>query len=188
MSADCDNLEDYLAADLSTGDAARFAEHLKCCDDCRDAVEQQRWIDGLLRDSANDDAELPPDDVLVTLRAAIDRERGRTRQFAFALAAAAILLVAVGWIALSRRAANFADDVNVRPAVAMNQLPNAAQAPRAAFVSDSNAIAVPVKSRNSDVTIVRVYPTYQPRYDNQTAAIQPEAPTKQDWNINSIGG
>lgn len=188
MSADCDRLDDYLAADLSAEDATRFAEHLECCGDCRDAVDQQRWIDGLLHDSADDEAELPPDDVLVTLRVAVDRQRGRTRQFGFTLAAAAILLIAAGWVALSRQAAQIAVDENVHPAVATGQQPEAAKTPRAAFVSDSNSIVVPVKSRHSDVTIVRIYPTYQPRYDNRTAQIQPEAPAKQDWNINSIGG
>lgn len=188
MSADCDNLDDYLTADLPAEDAAQFAEHLECCDDCRDAVDQQRWIEGLLRDSADNDSELPPDDVLVTLRVAIDRQRGRTKRFGFALVAAAMLLVAVGWAVLSRRTAEFAGDANVRPVVATGQHPEAAESPRAAFVSDANSIAVPVKSRHSDVTIVRIYPTYQPRFDHQTAGIQPEAPAKQDWNINSIGG
>lgn len=188
MSADCDNLDDYLAADLPADDATRFAVHLECCDDCRDAIDQQQWIDGLLRDSADNDSELPPDDVLVTLRVAIDRQRGRTKRFGFALAAAAMLVVAVGWVALSRRAAEIAGDENARPVVATGQQIETAKTPRAAFVSDANSIAVPVKSRHSDVTIVRIYPTYQPRFDNQTAGIQPEAPTKQDWNINSIGG
>jgi predicted anti-sigma-YlaC factor YlaD len=188
MSTDCDNLDAYLAADLSAEGAGRFAAHLECCNDCRDAVDQQRWINALLRDSANEESELPPDDVLVTLRVGIDRRRERTKRFGFALAAAAVLLVAVGWVALSRRAAEIARDDTDRPAVASGQQPEAAEPPRAAFVSDSGSIAVPVKSRHADVTIVRVYSALQPRYENQTAAFQPEAPVNQDWDNYSTGG
>lgn len=172
MSADCDNLDDYLAADLPADDAARFAEHLECCNDCRDAVDQQRWIDGLLRDSADAESELPPDDVLVTLRGSIAAGRHRSKQIAGGLAAAAVLLMAVAWVALSRRAAEVAGGKNVRPIVATSQHTETVESPRAAFVSDANSIAVPVKSRHADVTIVRIYRTYQPKYDNQTAAYQ----------------
>ena len=31
------------------GEAARFAAHLDDCPTCREAVDEQQWIDGLLR-------------------------------------------------------------------------------------------------------------------------------------------
>ena len=109
------------------------------------------------------------------------RHRQRTKLFACGLAAAAALVVAVGWTVLNRQAGDWASEGVDRPSLAANDESHAKQPPRATFVSDSNAIAVSVESRHSDVTIVRIYPTYQPRYENQTAAIEPEAATNENW-------
>jgi len=188
MNADCDNLDAYLAAELPASEAARFAEHLHSCDECREAVDQQHWIDGLLRDGGSEDSELPPDDVLVKLRASIDQYRPRRKQFAYALTAAAVLMVAVGWVALRRQAAEVASDARNQPAIATGLRGVKAEAPRATFVSDANSIAVPVKSRHADVTVIRVFPTLQRTYENHTAAFRPEGPVYQDWHNYSTGG
>jgi predicted anti-sigma-YlaC factor YlaD len=188
MNANCNDLDAYLAADLSVDDAARFAEHLHNCDDCREAVDEQRWIDGLLRSSAKHDSELPPDDVLVTLRTAFVTRLQKTKLIACGLAAAAMLIMAIGWTVLNRQAGNRASDRDVRSSIAMNEQRRGKQPLQASFVSDSNAIAVPVKSRHSNVTVVRIYPAYQPPYDNQASASEPEAATDDIWNIYSNGG
>ena len=123
MNANCNNLDAYFAADLSVDDAAQFVEHLQSCDDCREAAHQQRWIDGLLRSSGNHDSELPPDEVLVTLRTAIAARRQTTKAFACGLAAAAVLFVAIGWTVLNRQAGDWVSDRDVRPSISMNEKP-----------------------------------------------------------------
>jgi hypothetical protein len=45
-----------------------------------------------------------------------------------------------------------------------------AESPRATFVGGPDVLVVPVASRHPNVTIVRVYPTYQPSYDAQANA------------------
>jgi anti-sigma factor RsiW len=186
MNANCNNLDAYLAADVPADDAARFAEHLQSCNDCREAADQQRWIDGLLRSSGYH--ELPPDDVLVTLRAAIAARRQNAKVFACGLAVAAVMVVAIGWTVSNRQMGDWASDRDVRPGMAKNEKPRGKQRLHATFVSDSNSIAVPVKSRHSDVTIVRVYPAYQPLYDDESAALEREAATEENWNVYSNGG
>jgi anti-sigma factor RsiW len=187
MNVNCNNLDAYLAANLSVDDAARFIEHLQSCDDCREATDQQQWIDGLLRSSANYDAELPRDDVLATLRTAIATRRQKTKLSAGGLAAA-VLVVGMGWTVLIRQAGDWTSDRDVRPSFAKNETPREKQPLQATFVSDSNSIAVSIKSRHSDVTVVRIYPVYQPRYDNQPVASDPEAATEENWNVYSNGG
>ena len=46
--SDCENLDAFLADDLSPSEVSRFTAHLHECASCRDAVDQQGWIDGLL--------------------------------------------------------------------------------------------------------------------------------------------
>jgi predicted anti-sigma-YlaC factor YlaD len=188
MNTNCNDLDAYLATDLSVDDAARFAEHLQSCDDCREAADQQRWIDSLLRSSASHDSELPPDDVLIRFRTAIATRRQKAKLLACGLAAAAMLFVAIGWAVLNRQAGDWAGDSENRPSIAKNEQPHAQQPLQATFVSDSNSIAVPVKSPHSDVTVVRIYPAYQPHYDNQAAAFESGAATNENWNVYSNGG
>ena len=49
MNSNCNNLDAYLADDLSVDDAAAICRASAVCDDCREAVDEQLWIDGLLR-------------------------------------------------------------------------------------------------------------------------------------------
>ena len=46
---DCEQLEAYLVGDLSNAEFAEFEAHLSSCGECRGAVDQQRWMDRLLR-------------------------------------------------------------------------------------------------------------------------------------------
>lgn len=189
MNDYCDNLDAYLADDLTTADAAAFREHLHECDECREAVAEQQWIDGLLQSPLRPQLEPVRHDVLAAVQTSLSRrEKQRSKVLPAALAVAAALVVAVGWTAIERRA----DQETIRGA-AETDVANSAYTPatdqtRATFVSSSNAIVVPVKSRHPDVSIVRIYPTYRPRYEAQTAAIEPEAATNNDWSIYSNGG
>ena len=44
---DCNKLDAYLTDDLSVDDVAGFESHLEACAECRDAIDEQKWIDNL---------------------------------------------------------------------------------------------------------------------------------------------
>lgn len=189
MNCNCDHLDAYLADDLPVEDAARFAEHLEQCDGCRDVVDQQRWIDGLLRSGVKEVSVSPPKAVLESFRTSVLRRRRQSRQIACGLAAAAALVVAVGWTVLLNRQAGDRTKRSVEGAgLAASEHTHAIRQPRATFVGDADVIAVPVASRHADVTVVRIYSTYQPSYESETAAIEPDAATDFTWPDFSNGG
>jgi len=189
MSDYCYSLDAYLADDLPAADAVAFRDHLLECDECREAVAEQRWIDGLLQSPLRPQLEPLPHDVLASVQTSLPRNtKQRRRLLTSALAVAAVLAVTVGWTAIKRdvngNAVHGVAEITAatgNPAVANDQS-------RASFVSSSNAIVMPLKSRHANVSIVRIYPTYKPRYEAQTAAIEPETTSDNDWNIYSNGG
>lgn len=162
----CNNLDAYLADDLPRSERAAFESHLDVCPACRDAADQQQWIDVLLQSPARLQLERPPGSILDSFQVSVAQRRRRVVQAACGLAAAAVLLIAVG---LSM---NGNQDTSQRDKVATNSIVTVdpSQTPRlpepatttqhpATFVSATDAIAVPVESSYSDVTIVQVYPT-----------------------------
>jgi anti-sigma factor RsiW len=162
----CNNLDAYLADDLPGSERAAFESHLDVCPACHDAVDEQQWIEDLLQSPARLQFEWPPALVLDSLRASVTRRRRRVVQAACGLAAAAVLLIAVG-LSLNgnHETAQPVDRVtNTIASVEPTQVPTAQESATttrqpATFVSTSEAIAVPVESSSSDVTIVQVYPT-----------------------------
>jgi hypothetical protein len=76
------------------------------------------------------------------------------------------VVFAVGWTELNRQAL---DDA-APGGVAGNTPANLIEPPRATFVGGPDVLVVPVASRHSNVTIVRVYPAYRPSYDTQVNA------------------
>ena len=181
MNCDCDNLDAYLAGDLVPRDAACFTEHIQVCGNCRDIVEQQQWIDGLLRAAVSDGIDEPSVAILESLRSIAIRPRRKGRIIACGLAAAAMLMVALGWIALSRQAAE--------RAISGVETPKRKPSPHATFVADFNTIAVPVASRYPNVSVVRMYQTLQSR-SKSPATGEPEPGTynKNPWNTTLYGG
>jgi anti-sigma factor RsiW len=175
MNPNCHNLDDFLAGDLPTPAAGAFTAHLPGCDQCREAVDQQQWIDNLLRTGAELTSAPPREKILVPFREEITRRR--QRQLAvFGLAAAATLLIALGWLTLHR-------PTNHITANKTNSVPiESSTAAGAAFVTDADSITVPVQSSDPDVTVVRVYSTYQPQSD--PAQLEPDT----DSNFLSNGG
>jgi hypothetical protein len=151
-------------------------------------MDEQRWIDGLLRSSAVSISELPRDDMVASLRNSIASRNRQSRLLACGLAAAAMILIAVGWIAIRHHT----DHHSVTGAAPVNQIandrPHSGQLPQATFVTESNVIAVPVASSHPDVTVIRIYPAYEPAQETQTALIEPETQTYDPWDTDTNGG
>jgi anti-sigma factor RsiW len=166
VTTDCNNLDAYLADDLPHEAAARFARHAESCDACHEAIDQQRWIDSLLQ--SNEAATLEPTpQSLHETRPLQPAQRRRATLFAacgFASLAAAIL-VALGWVLIlnphsdestSPGSTQFTSSDTQHDA-AVNHAVSTSRPP-ATFVTNENAIAVPLES-NDDVTVVQLYPT-----------------------------
>lgn len=220
---DCDNLDACLAGELSHDAASCFAAHLAACDDCRTVLDQQRWIDELLQSPMAAELEAPPAAVLRSFRVAVERRR-RRKFVAAGLAAAAVLVIAVGWtvialnrqtnepgdVTLNRIAANrAADEPSPDPSQdgrgelvgssnergELFSAPNGTGGvePRATFIGGPDVLVVPVVSRHPNVTIVQVYPVYQPEYAVQASAALPSVTDDFLWiddlnDLNDLNG
>jgi anti-sigma factor RsiW len=194
MTQYCKSLDAYMLGALPATAAAQFAAHLCHCEDCRETIDEQRWIDGLLASPAACELEAPPDDVLLTLRASIARKQRRAKSIAGGLAAAAAILIAAGWTIYFR---HHERQLAFAPVATTNSSPNdrqivaappTASSPRATFTSTDNSIAIPLESHHPNVTVVRVYPAFRPGIDRATAAIEPEAATDINSTYFSNGG
>jgi anti-sigma factor RsiW len=168
VTNDCHNLDAYLDGELAPGDAAHFAAHLATCPTCREAVDEQLWIDGLLRTPATTQLEIPSLALVQSFRDALAR-RIHIRPWAAWGAAAAVLIVAIGWTVKLNRQADVLPDTSFASAEIVTP---EAQEPTATFVAGPNVIAVPVASHSPEVTIVRVYPIYEPDYAAQVSLDQ----------------
>jgi hypothetical protein len=169
---ECSKLDAYLAGELSLADSRSFAHHIESCDLCNQAIDQQRWIDGLLRFPLVKDLEPAPDDLRSTLSVSLIRRRRHAQIAACGLAAAAVLTIAAGWTMLLNRqsATTTVPDASGVLHADAERLRD----PAATFVGGPDMIVVPIESRLPDVTIVRVYAAYQPSYTAQ-ANVDPAA-------------
>jgi anti-sigma factor RsiW len=161
-SGDCGCLEAFLNDELSPTQAAEFESHVAACIQCRDAVDQQRWIDGLLRSTEAAEIESAP-------VAIISRRPVNLRKVGVVAATVAVL-AAWSWFEVSHRIELIESG---RPPIAKSKTgmldagrPAASfqetdehPAPVATFVSSGSTIALPVENGNPDVTVVRLYPT-----------------------------
>ena len=177
MNQECDNLDGYLDGELTPGEGARFAAHLTDCPACREAVDEQQWIDGLLRAPAIAQLESPPAALVESFRGAIAR-RLQISRLAIGAAAAAVLIVAVGWMVKLNRQADGGREWRV--AVSNDVLP-VFDEPTATFVGGPDVIVVPVESGHADVTIVRVYPVFEPDYSAQASLDQITSGDEFSW-------
>jgi anti-sigma factor RsiW len=168
VTFDCDKLDDYLLGDLSDVDARRFEAHLGECNECREAVEEQQWIDGLLQSSAAASLEAAPPTIAESLQRSVAGRRRASLYVAFCLAAAAtVAAVALGWtLQLGRDgddvAAPSANEVVERARPVEEPIavaPAASKRERATYANDDDTIAIDVESEDDDVTIVQLYPT-----------------------------
>ncbi len=159
LNSNCNNLDAFLSDELSDDQLANFESHLEECTACRDAANQQQWIDVLLQSPARVQLEPPPVTLDDLFRSSLAQRRRRVMSAACGLAAAAALLVAAGWLERNRQAVEPLKSAESSIAVAEAvHAPTSAQ-PTATFVSTSDAIVVPLESPSTDVTVVQVYPT-----------------------------
>ena len=170
MNYECEKLEAFLNDELADEDVLRFEAHVVKCEACCEAVGQQRWIDGLLRSTERLESEPAPSAIRGRIRQSIMRRR-KARLAACGLAAAAVVVIAAGWIfVLNRQARDAVKPVIAQAVVAENESsPNpslkgrgTSQPPRAVFVGGADVFVASVESRHPNVTIVRIYPTYKP--------------------------
>ena len=169
---ECERLEAYLDGDSSKQDDEQFATHLANCAACRSAVEQQQWLDNILRNSVS--ATTTPAEALAGIDRAITRTRRITRRrrrrlagSLAALTAAASLLVAV-----SLRQPQHATTSN-------SQLTTLDSQPVATFVGSDDMIVIQHESPYPNVTIVEVFPTISAQRRLKNAATPSYLPTPQ---------
>jgi anti-sigma factor RsiW len=171
MGSECRQLEAYFDADVPLEKRLAFEKHLSQCPQCREAVGQQRWIDSLLRSTDAAEEETLRGYVRVGAMKVISRARRRTRirrSLIAATAAAASLVMLAAWQFTSRPSApGFARGSNNEAIARRNVIPRQSRGlqntvnggSEATFVTDSDAIAVPLASGDAQVSIVQVYPT-----------------------------
>jgi len=156
---DCNNLDAYLEEDPTIDGVARFESHLDECATCREAIDEQRWIDSLLQSPARLQIEGTPITIVDSIRSSVAHCDRRLLRAAYSFAAAAVLLIGVGWIALDYRVkhpkASAIQDVAVVEATRVS----VPVQPLATFVPTTDAIVLPLESLSTDVTAVQVYPT-----------------------------
>jgi hypothetical protein len=92
----CDKLDDYLGGWLANSVRAEFEAHLARCSACRDEVERQRRLDGLL-DRAGDSLESVPPGLVGRIERRITAAQWRSRavKAVAGLAAAAVVVLSV---------------------------------------------------------------------------------------------
>jgi hypothetical protein len=154
-----------------------------------EAVEQQRWIDGLLRSPLAAELEATPKTLASRVRARVVQRRRYSRVIACGLAAAAAILIAVGWtVQLNRQARGVVGRNSIaisNPAVVS---PTAdAEPPRATFVGGPDVIVLPIESPHPNVTVVRVFPVYKLDYAAQ-ASVEAPAVTDEFFWIEGLNG
>ena len=159
LNNSCNNLDAYLSGDLSGNEHANFELHFEECATCRDAMAQQQWIDDLLQSPERVQLERPSASMLDSFRVSVGQRRRRVMQAACGLAAAATLLIAVGLNKLNQQANGTLKSEGPTVDVAERVHDPIPEQSTATFVSSSDAIAVPLESPSTDVTIVQVYPT-----------------------------
>jgi anti-sigma factor RsiW len=158
----CDQMDGYLGKWLSEDERSRFEAHLSNCPECRQFVEEEQRLESLLAQANTACVPVPP-----ALIGRIDQRlrqarRQRVAAWTTGLAAAGVLICAVGARLLMQRV----------PQAKLVQPPTVAQLPPPAaptpakrrsvevtFEPSSDVIAVPHKTDDPSVTIIWVYPT-----------------------------
>lgn len=156
---DCNKLDAYLADDLPASEALRFESHLEACSACREAIDEQNWVDSLLQSPARIQIEFTPTTILDSVRPSVAHRGRRILQAVYAFAAAAVLLIGLGRFALHRHVVH--PKVSARQDIVAIQgvdIPAHLQS-QATFDASTDVIAVSLESPSTDVTIVQVYPT-----------------------------
>lgn len=172
--SECDRLDDYLLGGLPEDETAGFEAHLAGCPACRDELQRQQQIDGLLA-QATGQLEPVPSSLIDRIERQVRRSRRRRAvHWAWGLSAAALAAsVLAVWLATG----GFGTGNGTPPIVRQPPGPNSGrervdpdrpQAPRAravasvAIADPTDAILVPVETKAPNVSIVWIYPTVKP--------------------------
>jgi anti-sigma factor RsiW len=168
----CSLVDDYLVGELSGDAAVRFERHLEQCAECRAAIDEQRWIDGLLQSPEASALEVAPVGLAGSdFGQAVHFRRRKIARRSVAAAAAASLAAVALWRFVGQaqheklaEAPGFTQGANefasASRAVTSRQSREPAEDKNAAtFISTDDAIAVSLPSSDSDVSIVQLYPT-----------------------------
>jgi len=170
VTPDCEHLDAFLVGDLPPAAQSRFEAHLATCAECREAVEEQRWIDGLLQSDAAAMLEPAPAS-LTTQRDLTTRRRQRITRYVASLVAVAVALpiAAFSWQLLAPTQEHAAPSNNQliapddpSPSATLPVLANAPiNTNRARFTNRSDTIALSIESDDDNVSIVQLVPTTQ---------------------------
>lgn len=148
--ADCTQLDDYLDGDLDAASRRAFEAHLRACDACRQSAEFAQRTEQLLAASR----PVAPAGLVERIDRRLRRERVLQIGQRCGLLAAAVVLIVLGFWGSRGR------ETGVVPVPPPSQ--QVAVAPerdvRIRFSEDEPVIAMPLKSKNPQVTIVWVYP------------------------------
>jgi anti-sigma factor RsiW len=182
MSEFCFKLDSYLLGDLSPVEATAFEEHLVGCEECREVIDQQQWIDRMLHASSHLESQVPPSRITDECRHAVaSRASFRRRVISIAFATAATLLIAATWL-LNHSSSSLPAQV-----ATTSEQPTIPPRPKSEFAAANDSIAVPIKSNHSDVTIVRIYPALQPKVESTVATFEPESATSNPIDFSNGG-
>jgi anti-sigma factor RsiW len=166
MDVTCEQLDAYLNGDLSPADARCFEAHLNVCAACCEAIDEQGWIDGLLRSPERMALESPRTAIVGEIESAFAKSKQRARALVCGLAAAAAVFLAVGWILFAEDPELYDGDHTSVAQVQSTALEDVIETatdlrPRTIVTTGPESIAVPIESPYSDIVIVRIYPTFQ---------------------------
>lgn len=159
----CEHLDGYLGGWLDPNESTVFEAHLADCSACRDAIAESRWIDNLVRNATNQLTNAP--DGLVERIKRANRKlvvRRRLKWSLVSVSAAAIVLTVSMWPATNRPAAPgppgplAAQDT---PTPTVVEATAARPLVRVTFQPRSSVIALPVETKNVNVSVFWVYPT-----------------------------
>jgi anti-sigma factor RsiW len=163
-SIDCQWLDDYLAGELPCDWVPLFEQHLQECPACGEEVTQWRELRAELS-RASRALETPPDTLWrsiaqqCALAPAPPREPSRPRRLAVAVAVC--LAVGLFFTTISTQ-----QDLPQRDN-AVDQIEVATPRPVTRMELPDNVIGVPIDIDDPDVTVVWVYPVYQPAEANE---------------------
>jgi hypothetical protein len=160
----------------------QFEVHFDGCLACRQAIDETGWIDGLLRSPERIALESPRPALVVEVESAFARSRQRAGLLTYGLAAAAAVLLAVGWIVFADHEREKVVSTDV---IELNELPKpvsdsrtsdeneqvlAGNTPPVIVDGGADMLVVPIESPFPDVTIVRMYPIYKPDLGENSSA------------------
>lgn len=151
----CEQREDYLNHDLSEKEEIRFLSHLKTCENCRQFVEEQQTIEGLLVEAVQSES------VSESLMTKVDQAIIRRRVMKWSASIAALLLLAVGTWWLMREGKQTPRVTQPEPSMPTPEIKVVQEPPSVEVVANTNrdVIVVPIETDDPNITMIWVYPT-----------------------------